>query len=277
MGKAEDSDMTNDTRPIGFFDSGLGGVSVLRHAADMLPCENFIYFGDDKNAPYGTKTEREIKALTLKCGEFLYQKGVKALVMACNTATSAAVKIMREKYQLPVISIEPAVKPAMEHRPEGSKVLVLATPATISQQRYQSLLNRLGAADDVINVGCERLAGLIEQGNFEDPGIGEYLNEKLNFLKNTWVSGVVIGCTHYSFVVPTIGQVVSQITGQPARIFDGMYGTVRQLRRVLKAEDLQNTQTQKGSIQFYTSGGEQELANLKAAFAKFIVPPEQAL
>lgn len=129
----------------------------------------------------------------------------------------------------------------------------------------------------MINVGCERLAGLIEQGNFEDPGIGEYLNEKLNFLKNTWVSGVVIGCTHYSFVVPTIGQVVSQITGQPARIFDGMYGTVRQLRRVLKAEDLQNTQTQKGSIQFYTSGGEQELANLKAAFAKFIVPPEQAL
>ena len=267
--------MTNDTRPIGFFDSGLGGVSVLRYAVNTLPNENFVYFGDDKNAPYGTKTEEEIKALTLQCGEFLYQKGVKAVVMACNTATSAAVKIMREKDQLPVISIEPAVKPAMEHRPEGSKVLVLATPATVSQQRYLSLLTRLGATESVVNVGCDRLAGLIEQGDFLDPKIYEYLVEKLAFLEHALISGVVIGCTHYSFIVPTIEQVVRQITGNPVRIFDGMYGTVRQLKRVLQAKDLCNTQEGQGSTVFYTSGGEQALSNLQRAFDQYVVPPEQ--
>ena len=102
--------------PIGFFDSGVGGLSVMKHAMKVLPTENFIYYGDDANAPYGTRTEEEIKELSLACGEFLYQKGVKAIVMACNTATSIAVYKMREKYQIPVISIEPAVKPAYEGR-----------------------------------------------------------------------------------------------------------------------------------------------------------------
>ena len=129
--------------PIGFFDSGIGGLSVLMCAMRELPREKFIYYGDNLHAPYGSKTEAEIKELSLECGKFLYEKGVKAIVMACNTATSASVKLMRDLYNMPVISIEPAVKPACEAQGNG-KVLVMATHATIAQQRYRALLSRLG-------------------------------------------------------------------------------------------------------------------------------------
>ena len=126
--------MSGNCRPIGFFDSGVGGISVLKTAWRLMPYENYIYYGDNINAPYGEKTEEQIKALSLAAGGFLFAKGVKAIVMACNTATSAAVKIMREKYNIPVVSMEPAVKPALLASGEG-KVLVLATPATVTQAR----------------------------------------------------------------------------------------------------------------------------------------------
>ena len=131
--------MPKDCRPIGFFDSGMGGISVLKTAYQKMPNENYIYYGDSANAPYGNKTEAQIKKLSLDAGKALFDMGVKAIVMACNTATSAAVILMREKYNIPVISMEPAVRPALAASAKG-KVLVLATPATVSQSRYLGLL-----------------------------------------------------------------------------------------------------------------------------------------
>lgn len=238
--------------PIGIYDSGAGGVSVLAQAIKCLPCEDFLYYGDSANAPYGTKSEEEIKDLSLACGDFLYKRGVKMIVIACNTATSITVQAMREKYNIPIISMEPAVKPAVEKYPDG-KTAVLATPATINQKRYKMLLEKLNARDKVINIECEGLAELVEQGVLDDPHIKAYLYEKFLPYKNQPFDGVVVGCTHYSFVSTQIRDVAKKISGGACEIFDGMYGTARHIANVLREDNLLNPSQEKGDIKIFSS------------------------
>lgn len=244
--------MSGSCRPIGFFDSGVGGISVLKTAGLKLPHENFIYYGDNLNAPYGEKTEAQIKRLSLKSCDFLYNKGVKAIVIACNTATSAAVIMMRHKYNIPVISMEPAVKPALAGRNAG-RVLVLATPATVSQARYLGLIERLDAHDMVINVGCGGLVELIEDGRTDEQSIHGYLSERLAFLRDEPVGAVVLGCTHYAFVEAHIKSFVDGMTHTDCPVFDGRHGTVRQLERVLTQQDMLCGGSRKGRIEFFAS------------------------
>jgi len=250
--------MTKNDLPIGFFDSGVGGLSVLCHAVSRMPRENFIYFGDSANAPYGTKSEEEIKELSMDCGEFLYQKGVKAMVMACNTATSASVIRMREKYQMPVISIEPAVKPAAESRNPG-QILVMATPATITGQRYQGLVDKVGCRDRILDLPCGGLVEMLESGEFQNPDIEVYIREKFGRIAGKTIGAIVIGCTHYSFVVDTIYGIARELLAGKCEIFDGMYGTVRQLQRILREDGLENTGGC-GSVELCSSGDQHSLA-----------------
>ena len=240
--------MSANCKPIGFFDSGLGGLSVLKTAHQLLPCENYIYFGDNLNAPYGEKSEEQIKKLTLDACGFLYDKGVKAIVIACNTATSAAVIMMRETYNIPVISMEPAVKPALQGRLDG-KVLVLATPATVSQARYLGLIERLNAHSEVISVGCGGLVELIENGRTDEESIHAYLSKRLAFLDGQAIGAVVLGCTHFPLFKNVLTRIVPGID-----IIDGNEGTVRHLHEVLRACDKLNTSEEKGKIVFYRSG-----------------------
>lgn len=251
--------------PIGFFDSGIGGVSVLAHAVSILKNEDYIYWGDNANAPYGNKSEDEIMALSLACGEALMEKGVKALVMACNTATSISVKMLRERYQVPVISIEPAVKPAIENCAHG-KVLVMATPATISQQRYQNLVARLGCRSRVIDMPCGGLVERIEPGDFTAPEIREYLHQKFAPLRGEEISGIVVGCTHYSFISDAIADVAKEYFLGNCEIFDGMFGMVRQLKRVLEQQGLRSTRNRSGKVTFFSSAGEKEIEILSRVF-----------
>jgi len=246
--------------PIGFFDSGIGGLSVLKYATEQMPNEHFIYYGDNANAPYGTKQEGEIQELSLGCGEFLYNKGVKAIVMACNTATSAAVYMMRDKYRIPVVSIEPAVKPAVEACGDG-KILVLATPATITQERYHQLIKRLGCTDRVINMPCPGLVELIETGDFSSPEIDRYIADKFEGLKGQLISGIVMGCTHYSFISDKIKKIADEMLAGDKVIYDGMYGTVRHLRHVLEENGLINDGGGPRTVEYYSSanGGTLEL------------------
>ncbi len=248
--------------PIGIFDSGIGGISVLKHAMQEMPTENFIFYGDSANAPYGEKSENEIARLSIACGDFLCQKGVKMLVMACNTATSASVLQLRDKYNIPVVSIEPAVKPALKC--EGN-VLVLATPATISQNRYNSLLDRIGQRDRVINVPCEGLAGLIEKGDFTSPQIFEYIQNKLTPHASCNVSSVVLGCTHYSFISDVIREVCNRVFGKCA-LHNGMYGMVRQMQRLLEQLNLQNPNG--GDVALYSSGSNEHIEQFHDILAK---------
>lgn len=248
----------------------------MGHAINMLPRESFIYYGDDANAPYGSKSEDEIRELSLACGEFLYRQGVKAMVMACNTATSTSVQIIRKRYNMPVISMEPAVKPAAE----GVKgdILVLATEATLSQKRYLSLVERTGCRGRTFDLPMEKLAGLLEQCDINSSKVESYIREKIASLRGRKFDAVVIGCTHYSFVTDIIKKCVREELGYEIRAFDGMYGTVRQLKNVLAQNGMLADEDNKQTIQLHTSGGGELMSvlenSLSIALKKFTVAGE---
>ena len=233
--------------PIAFFDSGVGGISVLREAVALMPHEDFSYFGDSANAPYGTKSIEEIRTLTLSHAEQFRRQGVKALVIACNTATSAAIRSLRDIYtDIPVIGIEPALKPAalMSEHPT---VIVMATPLTVSAAKFHELLGQYSDRADVIPLGCPGLMEFVEEGSLDTPRLRSYLQELLTpYLDRCSPDAIVLGCTHYPFVRPLI----RRIAGDHVRIFDGGPGTARELQRRLAQEGLLTDRTSQGSITF---------------------------
>ncbi|MEG0834301.1 MAG: glutamate racemase [Christensenellaceae bacterium] len=253
--------MSVNNLPIGFFDSGVGGVSVLKETVKALPYEDYLYYGDSANTPYGTKSEEQIKELSMRCGDFLYQKGVKMIVIACNTATSITVAAMRKKYNIPIVSIEPAVKPAFEKYHQN--IMVLATPATLQQKRYGELLKKIGAGDCIINIECGHLAELVEKGNLQTPHIKAYIYDKIKHLRGQQIDGIVIGCTHYSFISDQIKDVVKKMCGGACEVFDGMYGTARHVKEVLQQSSILSDSTHKGTVKFFSSNDD------TAVFEKF--------
>ena len=235
--------------PIGFFDSGVGGLSVLREAVRLMPQEDYIFFGDSANAPYGTKTVEEIRRLSLSRAELLYSLGIKALVVACNTATSAAISILREVYtDIPVIGIEPALKPAVSI---GShpRVIVMATPLTVHGKKLHELLGRYAGEADVIPLSCPGLMEFVEDGNLDGPEVKAYLRNLLLPCTDQSVSAIVLGCTHYPFLKNTIQEIV----GPQILILDGGAGTARQLRRKLQEENLLKSPGSSGKIEYRES------------------------
>ena len=235
--------------PIGFFDSGLGGLSVLREAVRLMPQEDYIYFGDSRNAPYGTKTLEQIRRLSLTHAEMLYRSGIKALVVACNTATSAAISILREVYtDIPVIGIEPALKPAVSIG-EHPRVIVMATPLTVKGQKLHELLGRYAKSADVTALGCPGLMEFVEDGNLDGPEVRAYLRTLLLPHMEKPVDAIVLGCTHYPFLKKTI----QESAGPGIRILDGGEGTARQLERRLKEENLLKAPGSKGQIEYRES------------------------
>lgn len=221
-----------DARPIGVFDSGFGGASTLRNMLRLLPYERFIYFGDNANAPYGDRREEEILRLSEAAADFLLDHGVKALVVACNTATSASIQALRRKLAVPVVSVEPAIKPACEAAGEGA-VLMLATAATVKLARYRALRARMPVPERVRDVGCSGLVELIEKGLIDYESVGGVLHEKLAPFEGMEVDGIVLGCTHYPFIAPAVRRYALEHFTGPCRIYDGNEGTARQLVRVL--------------------------------------------
>lgn len=216
--------------PTLFFDSGVGGLSVLRWAVRIMPREDFIFYGDSANAPYGTKTADQIRSLTLgRVGE-IYQEGIKAIVIACNTATSAAIRPLREIYtDIPVVGIEPALKPAAEMS-DHPRVIVMATPLTVHAEKFHDLLGQYADRAEVIPLGCPGLMEFVESGNLEGSGVRKYLEDLLlPYLSQGDVDAIVLGCTHYPFLRETI----RQVAGPGIRIFDGGEGTARELHRRL--------------------------------------------
>lgn len=244
-----------DDRPVGVFDSGFGGASTLRDLMRELPFERFIYFGDNANAPYGDRPEEEILALSEAAADLLLHKGVKALVVACNTATSASIKALRMKLDVPVVSVEPAIKPACMAEGRG-KVLMLATVATTRLARYRALKNRMPDPERVIDVGCSGLVELIESGLTEGEKIEAALHDKLAPFEGMRIDGIVLGCTHYPFIAPAVkAYAMAHFEGE-RRIFDGNAGTARQLKRVLINEGLSaSPKAPEGErAAFFTSG-----------------------
>lgn len=246
--------MIDNERPIGVFDSGIGGVSVLRELIALAPNENVIYYGDSKNAPYGERSADEVRELTFAATKKLLDMGAKALVVACNTATGAAVRLLRGMYpHLPIVGIEPAVKPAvlwgendLGKTDGSSKILVMATPVTISQDKFAHLTEEYIGRGDIIPLPCHHLAELIEKGDIDSKEIKDYLEMLLSPYDN--VDSVVLGCTHYPFVKKHIASILPR-----AKIFDGGYGTAREAVRRIAAAGLTSQSREKGNITFLTS------------------------
>lgn len=241
-----------DTRPIGFMDSGLGGVSVLREARRILPHENFLYYGDNGNAPYGDRTTEDICALTVKAVEALVDNGAKAVVIACNTATAASIETLRKSFSVPILGIEPAITPACRLAGDG-KVLMLATASTSKSARYLALRDRQPDPARVISVGCPGLVQRIERGIFDDDAFDDILSEHLAPYNDTRVDAIVLGCTHYPFIRGAFRRYAeAHFVGKP-QFFDGGEGVSRHLKNVLEQNGLVNGAGD-ASVTLMTSG-----------------------
>jgi glutamate racemase len=233
--------------PIGVMDSGVGGISVLRHIHALLPHEDLIYFADSKYAPYGSKTPDEIKARCFEVADFLIAKNVKALVVACNTATAAAIDDMRAKYALPIIGMEPAVKPAAEASKNGI-IGVLATVGTLKSAQFAGLLESYGRNVQVVTQGCVGLVECIERGELNTQATRELLKKYLAPLLQEGADSVVLGCTHYPFVRPLIEGIV----GPNVAIIDTGAAVAKQLQKKLEEADLLSP-NKRANIGFWTN------------------------
>jgi len=243
------------TSPIGFFDSGLGGISVLSEAVKLLPNENYIYFGDSANAPYGIRPVSEVRILCEKGADLLISHDVKAIVIACNTATSAGVDFLRNKYpDIAIIGVEPALKPAAEHFPSG-RILVMATEMTLREKKFLSLWSHYGKDADIIPIPCPGLMEYVEKGVLSGEELNGYLHTKLDKHLTKPIDAIVLGCTHYPF----LKNAISSIVGKTVEIIDGGEGTARQLMRRLKQKELLNPSIEKGIVTFINSSMDENL------------------
>ena len=245
-------------QPIGIFDSGLGGISVFRSVAALLPQEDYIYYGDSGNAPYGVRPAEEIRALTVRALESLIQRGVKAIVIACNTASSAAGSAIRQAYpQLPIIAIEPALKPAVLSCPKGN-VLVMATTATLQEAKFQRLMESYRDQANILKCPCPGLMEFVERGELDSPALEHFLRERFREFEGRKMDAIVLGCTHYPFLQPMI----QKVAGPQVKVFDGAPGTARQLRRRLKAASLLKPAGPRGHITWLNSSPDARLLEL---------------
>ncbi len=244
---------------IGIFDSGIGGLTVLHQALITLPKEDYIYYADTDNVPYGTKSKDEIIGYVDQAVEFLVGKGVKAVVIACNTATSAAADYVRSKYKLPILGMEPAVKPAVTNS-HGKRVMVIATPVTVREEKLRNLIEQV---DDNHRVDLLALPGLVrfaEAGIFEGDEVEQYLRQELRTYELENYSALILGCTHFNYFKDTY----RRIFPSDVAFIDGSVGTVNYLKRILtERKQLENNH---GNVEYYMSGRpvyrEEELEHL---------------
>ncbi|WP_295362040.1 glutamate racemase [uncultured Pseudoramibacter sp.] len=233
---------------VGVIDSGLGGISVLQEMTRELPDERFLFFGDSANAPYGEKSVERVQQMTMAIAQRMVDDGVKAIVIACNTATSAAADLLRTTFTIPIVGIEPALKPAATAE-SSHRVLVMATPVTLSLKKYHDLWERYAGYADCASQSCPRLAKRIEAGHLDAPDLAAMLERFLGPYRGK-IDSLVLGCTHYPFVKKQIRRVL----GNDVKLYDGGRGTARELRRVLaKRGVLRSPEEGPGGVVFRSS------------------------
>ncbi|MBQ3866398.1 MAG: glutamate racemase [Clostridia bacterium] len=237
------------TNPIGVFDSGVGGVTVLRELVRLMPAEDYLFLGDSAHAPYGTKSPEEVLALSRQNVDRLLSRGAKEIVVACNTATAVGIDALRRLYpDVPVIGIEPALKPAALEN-EGKRVLLMATPLTLNLERVAMLRQRFENVARVEILPCRGLAELIEAGHLDDEALDAYLAGLFSGVDRESVSAVVLGCTHYPHILPALAR-----RFPPAvRFYDGGAGTARRARDVLRERDLLRPEGGRGTVEFFST------------------------
>lgn len=230
------------------FDSGIGGISVLRELVKRMPAERFLYFGDSQRAPYGTRPTQEVRALTLARIGSLMRRGIKAVVVACNTATAAAIEELRAAYPgMIIVGMEPAIKLAAE-RHGGGRILVMATNVTLRERKFCDLMNRFSQTCQITPLPCPGLVEQVEAGHLHTPQIYSLLEALLAPALSEKPDAIVLGCTHYPFLRPAIQEIV----GPEVEILDGGAGTARETLRRLQAAGLQR-RGKAGSVELQNS------------------------
>lgn len=249
------SDLTaKATQPIGIFDSGVGGLSVLRHIQRYLPHEHLIYFADQAHVPYGSRSLSEIRQFSAEITRFLLSQGAKIIVAACNTASAAALTVLRASFpSVPFVGMEPAVKPAALNTRSG-KVGVLATVNTFASPRYEQLMHRFARDVQIFEDPCHGLVPLIEAGHFSDPETEQLLRSVLSPMVASGIDTLVLGCTHYPFVQPLIESLLaSDFHSEQITIIDPAPAVARQTANVLSSMQLLAPPPQTGSTLLFTS------------------------
>lgn len=253
--KSNQSLIEASEKPIAVFDSGVGGISVLKHIHALLPNEQLLYVADSKYAPYGNKTTAEIQARCFEIAEFLIAKNAKALVVACNTATAAAIDALRAKYVLPIIGMEPAVKPAAEASRNGI-VGVLATTGTLKSAQFAALLESYGRNVKVVTQACVGLVECIERGELNADNTKTLVQQYCVPLLAEGADTIVLGCTHYPF----LRHVIERVVGVNVTLIDTGEAVSKQLQRQLEEENLLSnrgklfdTQYTSPVVQFWTN------------------------
>ena len=244
--------------PIGIFDSGVGGLSVFREVRDQFPEEDLIYIADQAHVPYGVRSKGEVLDFSEGIVRFLIGKRVKLIIIACNTASAVALAELRRTYpSLPFVGMEPAVKPAAEETNTGV-VGVLATPATFQGDLYALTVEKFAKGVKILQDTCPGLVNQIEKGELSAPRTRQILENALGPMLDAGVDEIVMGCTHYPFVIPLIKEIV----GDGVQVIDPAPAVARQAGRLLEEYDLFNDGDQKGSFQFFTSGTADDLKRL---------------
>ena len=238
----------NNEAPIGVFDSGVGGLSVLREIRRELPFENLLYVADSAHAPYGEKSSQFIENRSIAITEFLVSRQAKAIVVACNTATGAAVLSLRSKFSLPIVAMEPAVKPAVSNTKSGV-IGVLATSRTLASNNFVALFNRFGADVEILMQACPGLVEQVEAGDLSGSKTRNLLEQYLFTLLQRGADTIVLGCTHYPFLTALI----QDIAGPSVAVIDPSAAIARELRRRLNAAGLLSEASYAGFDQFWTS------------------------
>lgn len=248
---------------IGVFDSGLGGLSVLRAIRESMPSQAVIYFGDQGHVPYGQRSLEEVRAFSTEAVKFLLGKGAKLIVVACNTASVAALLSLRRDFpQVPFVGMEPAVKPAAEQTHTGT-VGVLATFATFQGALYASVVERFAHGVNLLQDPCIGLVPQIEKGNLDGAETRKILEDALKPMLAQNIDTIVLGCTHYPFVIPLIQEIV----GPSVRVIDPAPAIARQTKRLLQEHGWLSEGLERSAVDFYTSG---DPASMQALLPKFL-------
>ena len=249
--------------PIGIFDSGIGGITIYQEIHMLLPNENIIYLADSKNAPYGEKSKEKIIEYSIKNTEFLLDKNCKLIVVACNTASTNAVKYLRNHYQVPFIRVQPAIKPAALNT-KTKTVGILATNGTLKSELLYETSQRFASGVRVVEQVGEGLVSLIESGETDSKEMTALLNKYLQPMLAKDIDQLVLGCTHYPFLIPQIKKIV----GNKVTILDSGEAIARQTKVILDQEDLLNYPNTKVIHKFYTNSHPEVLQNILNTFEK---------
>lgn len=253
-----------DNRPIGVFDSGIGGLTVLQEIMEKLPGEDIIYFGDTARIPYGTRSKETVVKYAFQCIKFLMKRDIKAIVIACNTATAYALEEAKKNFDIPIIGvIEPGANGAISAT-KNNKIGVIGTAGTINSESYQKRIRRLLPSSEVIGISCPLFVPIVEEG-WEDTEVAFITAEKyLQELKEHRIDTLVLGCTHY----PILRYTISEVMGEEVNLVNPAYETAEATKNLLKEYNLLSDKIDGGKYEFYVSDDPEKFRRLGGNFLR---------